>query len=92
MQILSHAIAEECVLVDTVADHILSHDIINALLWKAPKHLDPDTIQKMERGNPEKIAKCMALNKLMIQRIVALQPCESRQVLDERRGETHCYK
>ena len=62
-----------------VVDAVLLHDRLNPLLWKAPSHLNPDEIQRMGRGCPDKIAKCLAINKLMIQRVVELQPTESRK-------------
>lgn len=79
IQLMSHGLDEGQISAGILADSILQNDRINALLWKAPRHLNPDDIHRMERGHQEKISKCIALNKLMIQRIVELQPTETRK-------------
>ncbi|CAE7037571.1 unnamed protein product [Symbiodinium natans] len=78
-QSMHHGIEEGRADPTKIADAVLLHNTLNALLWKAPSHLNPDDIQRMDRGSPDKIAKCLAINKLMIQRIVELQPTESRK-------------
>ena len=44
----------------------MSYDKVNSLLWKVPTHLNPDDIQHMERGSPNKNAKCVAMTKPII--------------------------
>ena len=78
-QAMHRGIGEGRVEATRVADAVLLHDKLNLLLWKAPSHLNPDEIQRMGRGCPDKNAKCLAINKLMIQRVVELQPTESRK-------------
>ena len=78
-QAMHRGIEEGRVDATKVVDAVLLHDKLNPLLWKAPSHLNPDEIQRMGRGCPDKIAKCLAINKLMIQRVVELQPTESRK-------------
>ena len=78
-QAMHRGIEEGRVDATKVVDAVLLHDKLNPLLWKAPSHLNPDEIQRMGRGCPDKIAKCLAINKLMIQRVVELQPTDSRK-------------
>eukprot|EP00435_Cladocopium_sp_Y103_P027347 s1568_g6.t1 len=71
IQVMSRGVDEGQVDREKIADAILQNEKINTLLWKAPTDLNPDDIQKLERGHQEKISKCIALNKLMVQEIVS---------------------
>ena len=79
LQAMSHCVAEGSVDPSRIAEGVLTCEPVNALLWKAPSDLQPDTIAKLEQGHPAKIAKHQALNRLMVNRIIELQTSDTRK-------------
>ncbi|CAE8633874.1 unnamed protein product, partial [Polarella glacialis] len=62
-----------------VVDAIEASDPVKSMIWEAPVGLDPDAINKLPDKSSAKIEGFLALNRLMVKRVFALQTSEMKK-------------